>query len=373
MHTARRDSIIYGAATAVLLIALWDLRKVWEERNRRNENQRALDTLSSDDPSFADTLFLKRAHDFRLALVPPQQSNFRVVAIFVLENGQLVFGTNDEPSPNISMALCAERCALLKYRVTNCTEKVKAIYIVTDAETPVTPGTACREYMSGHPAVRRNTRIVMQSNILQSEPLIMSLAELHPCPSIFSGLDPKEQVKLGKSIRQSVRAQLEQFHVEGLSNQLLANLIKAAHQACDMDVRDSLHAIRYGAALAMESSRGDGTVEIIQASQVKALEYSSTLDAVCQLVPQLLSLTRKRTRNKDTPRVLGVVQVDQFGIPHGPFAQARAFLVENGYGDCPVILTTMKKNQAKNAKSALVQKVAARDLAPCVPEFRSTT
>ena len=362
---------MYGAATAASLIALWDLKKFWEERNRRKENQRALDALSGDDPSFADKFFLKRAHDFRLALVPPQQSNFRVVAVFVLENGQLVFGTNDEPSPNISMALCAERCALLKYRVTNCTEKVKVIYIVTDAETPVTPGTACREYMSGHPAVGRNTRIVMQSNNLQSKPLIMSLAELHPCPSIYSGLGPKEQVKLGESIQQSVRSQLGQCHVPDLSKRLLANLITAAHQACDMDVRDSLHPIRYGAAMAIETNKGNGTIEIIQASQVKALEYSSTLDAVCQLVPQILSLTRKRTEHKDAPRVLGVVQVDQFGIPHGPFAQARAFLVENGFGDCPIILTTMNEDQTKNDSSALIQVVAARDLAPRVPEFRS--
>jgi len=37
-------------------------------------------------------------------------------------------------------------------------------------------------------------------------------------------------------------------------------------------------------------------------------------------------------------RVEMVVQVDQFGILHAPFASARAFLVEYGHGDATVLV-----------------------------------
>ena len=369
--TAKKESIFFFVVIVASAVAVWKRRRIQEERALEVENQQALDALSRGFPSVADSLYLQLAHKYRLGLVPPQQSNFRVVAILLLEGGDQIFGTNDEPSPNISLAMCAERCALLKYRVLKRVERVKTIYIVTDADTPVSPGTACREYMSGHPAVGRDTRIVMQSKNMHSEPLVLSLAELYPFPSIYTGLNPRDQVKLGETIQQSVRIELEQLHVPRMPEPLLIRLVQAARQACEMDTRDSLHAIRYGAAMAIETDKSNGTVEILQASQIKALEYSSTLDAVCQLASQALSLTRKGAGQRDAPRVLAVVQVDQFGIPHGPFAQARAFLVEHGFGDCQIILTTTKARDAGNTAKTLVQTVAARDLAPFVPEFRS--
>jgi hypothetical protein len=274
--------------------------------------------------------------------------------------------------------MCAERCAFLKYRVEQLSRPVIAVYIVTDAGIPIAPGTACREYMFGHPATSPETRIVMQSREPESELLCLSLGELHPYVSIYSGLSPQEQISLGQRLQPAILLQLEHLHVLGLTRAELLKLVQAAQNACTQDFRDALHAVRYGAAVAIETVDillGIPKVEILQAPQIKALEYSSTLDAVSQLAAQVLA----RTRSQHTPRVLAVLLVDQFGIPHGMFAQARAFFVEHGFGDCQVLLTTMTTasamegngNDGDRLASACVRCIPARDLAPLVPEFRS--
>jgi len=361
-NAARRELIVLGVAAAASAAAIWKIIR---------SNKHFLNGPCSNDPTVIDNFYLERAHELRLSLKPPLQSNFRVVALFLLEDGKVVFGTNDEPSPNISLAMCAERCALLEYRVMKHTESVKSIYIVTDASSPVSPGTACREYMNGHPAIQRDTRIVMQSKDKSSHPLVMTLAKLHPFPSIYNKLDPEEQSNLGASIQQCVQMELEHLDVPELSRQQVLQLVKVAHQACGMDDQDSLHVIRYGAAMAIQTDSSNGTIEIIQASQIKALEFSSTLDAVCQLASRVLSLTSNEPGKKDAPRVLALIQVDQFGIPHGPFAQARAFLVEHGLGDCRVILTSIEGDLTTGkSKTPLVRCVVARQLAPFLPEFR---
>ncbi|KAL7542979.1 hypothetical protein ACHAXR_012437 [Thalassiosira sp. AJA248-18] len=92
------------------------------------------------------------------------------------------------------------------------------------------------------------------------------------------------------------------------------------------------HPIRYGAAVLFS----DGTVAI--ASQKVALEYGCTLDAVGQLAS---SIDRKAIQiEEDSPpcRPILLVQCDQFGIAHAPFAPGRAFLTERGYGDCKVLI-----------------------------------
>ena len=279
------------------------------------------------------------------------------------------------------MAMCAERCAFLKYRSSSKHKRaaVQTIYITTDSDTPTPPGTGCREYMYSHPATSPETRVVMQSKDPTSTPLILTLSELHPFPSIYGGgLTPSEQVALGENIQLQVRMELEQLQVPGLLSQpMLIRLVKAARSACALDSRDCLHAIRYGAAVAIQiddnNNGGTAKIEIRQASQVKALEYSSTLDAVCQLASQMLSLTgTSRSGGGDTNgRALAVVLVDQFGILHSPFAHARAFLVEHGFGDCAVILTTIRKGSSPpQDPKVVVQTVPAKDLAPFIPEFR---
>ncbi|KAL7548105.1 hypothetical protein ACHAWF_011392 [Thalassiosira exigua] len=100
------------------------------------------------------------------------------------------------------------------------------------------------------------------------------------------------------------------------------------------------HPIRYGAAVLFS----DDTVAI--ASQKVALEYGCTLDAVGQLASVI---DRKAIQvEEDSPpcRPLLLVQCDQFGIAHAPFAQGRAYLTERGYGDCKVLVHQRRSSPA---------------------------
>lgn len=349
-HNRGVDALVLFTASVLSCI-------VWRGAQQPNKNKTSSKEVSID-PLAADKYYLERAHDYRLKLTAPQQSNFRVVAILLLEDGNLIYGTNDEPSPNISLAMCAERCAFLRYRAQETSSPVKTVYIVTDSDTQVAPGTACREFMYGHPATTPETRIVLQSRDRQSEFSSYTLSELIPYPSIFAGMPPEEQLEWGKKHQSIARQQLATISIPGLPQSTAQKLIEAARNATDLDTRESVHAIRYGASIAISV---EGNVEILQASQVKALEYSSTQDAVCQMSFQVL----KKVHGNSSAKVLAVVQVDQFGIPHGLFAPARAFFVEHGFGDCNVILTSLEDGVPK------VRTVAAKRLSPLVPEFRS--
>lgn len=104
------------------------------------------------------------------------------------------------------------------------------------------------------------------------------------------------------------------------------------------------HPLRYGAAVLFS----DNTVAI--ASQKVALEYGCTLDAVGQLAS---IIDRKGIQiEEDGPscRPVLLVQCDQFGIAHAPFAPGRAYLTERGYGDCKVLVH--QKRQGKKANEA---------------------
>ena len=103
--------------------------------------------------------------------------------------------------------------------------------------------------------------------------------------------------------------------------------------------RAHAHPIRYGSAVLFS----DGTVAI--ASQKVALEYGCTLDAVGQLAS---TIDRKAIQIiEDSPpcRPILLVQCDQFGVAHAPFAQGRAYLTERGYGDCKVLIHQQKKEK----------------------------
>lgn len=295
-----------------------------------------------------DAFYLQQAQRLRLQLDPPRQSHFRVVALLLLENGTIVAGANDEASPSIAGAICAERAALLRYRSQLETLPIQAIYIVTDADRVVPPGTACREYLHGHPATGDETRIVLQSQHEHSRPWILTLPELHPYPSIYARMTVEEQVAFGSKHEELIERELEHVKIKGLFEDQVYRLLESAHQAALEDDLDVLHAVRYGAAVAVER---EAKVDILTAHQIKALEYSSTLDAVCQLASKL--------ERGDT--VLAWVMVDQFGIPHAPFCAARSFLTEQGYGQSLVILTT---------QALKVVVVEARELAPYTPIFR---
>lgn len=303
----------------------------------------------------SDKELLRRAQAIRRQLSPPRQSSFRVVAILLLDDGTTVVGANDEPGPWIGGAICAERAALLQLRTSSSRldQQVTAVYIVTDALQPVTPGMLCREFMRGSPHVNSSeTRIVLQSADEESLPEIHTLDELYPYPSIFEGKSVAEQLVISESQSRSIPDKLKRLKIPRISTKLLIEVYQAAKQAAQRDHAPILHPIGFGAAI---GCLVDDKVLIQNATQRKAIEYGSTLDAVTQLAPSILD-------PKESSSVAVVMQVDHFGTIHGPFASARAMLVEHGLEETLCLCTS-------NDGDDLVA-VPAKELAPYVPIFR---
>ncbi|KAL7467188.1 hypothetical protein ACHAXS_007444 [Conticribra weissflogii] len=101
-----------------------------------------------------------------------------------------------------------------------------------------------------------------------------------------------------------------------------------------------LHPIKYGAAVLFN----DGTVAT--ASQKTALEYGCTLDAVGQLAAEIIRKSMELDEDNPPCKPVLLVQCDQFGIAHAPFAQGRAFLSERGFGDCKILLHQERRGSA---------------------------
>jgi cytidine deaminase len=373
MRDETKELLLFGVSALSVLVAMHRNRQLRGPKKHRlriaNEMRTSSTSTSSTDSESSveqdDVVYLEQAHEMRLSLQKPQHSDFRVVALLLMDDGSIIEGANDEPSPTLAGSICAERGAFLRLRVQESLKgtkrQVKTVYIVSDAVKPIPPGTLCREYMYGHSACSPETRVVLQS-ALQKEhpwPWILTLRELYPYPSIYMGLNVKGQLQLGHLYANEHVQDDASLELSGLSQKNIEvdRLVQAAQKATEFDDRDVLHAMRYGAAAAILLE--DDTIEIVTASQRKAVEYGASLDAVTQLVPQLFKPDGTRQQ------VLAITLVDQFGVAHAPFAAARGFLVEHGFGDCVCILIARGENGKLYRKA-----VPANDLAPFVPHFK---
>jgi cytidine deaminase len=132
---------IFGASALSMLVALHRGRQCLRSSSG---SERSNKTVKQDD-----AFYLQQAHEMRLALQKPLHSDFRVVALLLMDDGSVIKGANDEPSPTLSGALCAERGAFLRLRVQELQlgtkRQVQTVYIVSDAIQPIPPGTLCRE------------------------------------------------------------------------------------------------------------------------------------------------------------------------------------------------------------------------------------
>mmetsp|Transcript_369 Transcript_369/g.864 ORF Transcript_369/g.864 Transcript_369/m.864 type:complete len:440 (-) Transcript_369:1717-3036(-) len=134
-------------------------------------------------------------------------------------------------------------------------------------------------------------------------------------------------------------------------------LVRLARDIAEKDSRSALHPLRYGAAVLYS----DGTTSL--AYQKKALEYGCSLDAVGQLAHDV------EEKGREGQRPVMLVQADQFGIIHAPFAPGRAFLSEHGYGDCEVAIHTNTSDSLKEGEPAEILVVKASDLTPAAPDI----
>lgn len=337
-------------------------------------------TFSSDEQEDLQDIAL--AHRYRLSLTTlPTQSSFRVVAIIFYQGSsvapmtnlpcpiadnrhdtrQYVVGTNDEPGGFIGGSLCAERAALVQLRFLPHVQ-VSKIVIVTDHEMmPISPGMLCREFMAGHAAVPWDVPIVLAGSGRCGDGWTCTkttLRQLYPHPSPYARLTASEANTLGKSLFEADLQQTTKYKTS-LPESSVRQLMAAAQKASHKDTRMGLHPVQFGAAVLFD----DDT--IVSEHQKKALEYGATLDAVSQLAPFI---------ERSNARPVALVQMDSRGVAHAPFAPARAYLSEHGYGDCRVLIHCYQHDDMSHDDTNITRfgelvDVALLELAPVAPDM----
>ena len=122
------------------------------------------------------------------------------------------------------------------------------------------------------------------------------------------------------------------------AQELILKAVQEARATCND--RLEFHPIQYAAAIKFDNGH------VYTASQRKTLEYGCSVDAITQMASLILT-------GGDGGGVCGggsgggsgsgsgrpklIVQVDQYGVIHAPFAAARAFLSEYGFGDLVIV------------------------------------
>ncbi|KAG6621430.1 Phosphatidylinositol class b [Phytophthora cinnamomi] len=298
--------------------------------------------LTPEDEHFLSLLEARRDKHFTRS---PLLSNFRVLALFSYEalDGQtadkFVVGANAECA-NIGGATCAERAAMAQLQLLPV-KRVRAIYIVSDSPQCLTPGTLCREFLLSSPLVTAETPFVSRAK--NCRPCVTTLKELYPFPSLYDRLPRAQVLPFARAFCSQFAAIAESKLQPQEGEEAVTPFVKTqlsrmtpdeqdvylkALDATEKDARDDLFPLRYAAG----TKFSDGDVRVTW--QHKTLEYGSSLDAISKLIP---FVEDKQQHNKQVkPEFL--MQVDQFGILHAPFARARAYFFEFGFLDVPVLV-----------------------------------
>lgn len=381
--------------------------------NNQNGEKSQLHThrsLSTQD--MADVIL---SHQYRLSLPSvPSQSSFRVLALLFYKdtsamnlsssskatshlppwvrqkvsdqggtlNGEnkatnfrtFIVGTNDEPG-YMGGAICAERAALVQLRFVPSFEITKLV-IATDSLAPIPCGMLCREFFAGHASVPwdldiistgcqcsrcglrdeelflQNTNECIDGYTEHSIPTLRTtIAELYPYPSPYTRLTSRESVALGEKYSESLEISKD---LNGLQEKA-KRLLELAIMEAKANVND-IHPIQFGAAAMLQDE------SIITSHQSSALEYGCTLDAVSQLVSQF--------KDEECGPVM-LVQADQYGIAHAPFAPARSFLSEHGFGETLVLLheTPHLNDASESMNEWRLKEVRVSELASNSPDW----
>ena len=159
-----------------------------------------------------------------------------------------------------------------------------------------------------------------------------TIGDLLPFPYIY-------RYTLRKSIVEKAESFGKTISTDGwTARQLLA--YQAACVAANGDTKAEVHPILFGAAVLYS----DNSIE--KAYLLKGLEYGCTACPVVQLLhecekrkhPKLLSPSFCLENGDEYPKAEVIVQVDQYGVAHAPFASARALLTEHGYDDVQILV-----------------------------------
>uniref|UniRef100_A0A7S4QQ05 Cytidine deaminase n=1 Tax=Alexandrium monilatum TaxID=311494 RepID=A0A7S4QQ05_9DINO len=268
---------------------------------------------------------VEAAHRLRRDYAPPRQSKFRVAALlrFTRQDGSMgtIGAVNAEPhDANIRGAICAERAALCRFQREEADRgsRVRRVVCVTDADAPIFPGPLCREFLTAtcEPDVE-----VVAAGTGDSKTLVQPLRELLPLPSIYRRGDQDSMKALGSKLGATAGAPA--------GGPLAAAYTAAVALARRQEAQAAVFPVLFAAAVVF----GDGRVH--SAAELKGIEYGCTVDAVSLLLPEML----RSREDVDMPSVF-IVQADNFGLAHAPFAAARSLLMEHGFGDVKVCAHT---------------------------------
>jgi cytidine deaminase len=276
--------------------------------------------------SASDDELIAYANTKRRALpCAPEQSFFRVYVLLIVrseDRNVIIEGTNAEQG-YIGGAICAERAALCEMRKYRDPIIVKVV-VVTDSDRPVSCGALCREYLSSHgnpatPLVFSNSDGTVVSHC--------ELGYLQPYPYVYRFCK-----------RDEVRQRAVDFSAACQNpseiSQQLGDLYAQAMSVTKLDDFETIHPIKFAAAVLF----ADGTVSV--AWFLPGFEYGCSLDPVSQLIHDCEK--KRANAHGDESKVLArpdiLLQCDQFGVCHAPFAQARALLTEHGYGDTRIVV-----------------------------------
>jgi len=236
---------------------------------------------------------------------------------------------NSEPCSLVG-SLCAERACLssLPSLATDLSQ-ILAVHIVSDSESPLTPGFLCREYMNtAFPLSVMDPAAVdvvlagvttagqIDWSTVKSAPL----SSYWPAPSIYTGLRVSSHsfASLSLCLPCSDAGSASTAAVSSLYDSLRA----LASSPVDLSIypSDASHKVKYAAGVAF----ADGTVAV--ARQIVGLEYGTSLDPVGRLAAGI------EAKCGESVSAVSVMIVDNYGGAHAPFGAGRAFLGELGEG-----------------------------------------
>lgn len=263
----------------------------------------------------------------RLAYTAPKQSKFRVAALlrFTRPDGSqgTIGGTNAEPhDANIRGAICAERLALGVFQREEAAKgsKIRRVVCATDCDAPIYPGPLCREFLTS--LCDADTEVVAAG--ANGDVATQPLRALLPIPSLYRRGDQDSMTALGERLGAAAGPPPEDLML-GLPEGSLGRAYAAAVAKARRQLKQkAVFPVCFAAAVCFEDGRVHSVCEL------KGIEYGCTVDAVSLLLPELL-----RSREEQL-RAVCVVQVDQHGLGHAPFAAARSLLVEHGFGHVAV-------------------------------------
>lgn len=278
---------------------------------------------AADDAAAAKALREVRAADdvataqaIREAYTAPAQSSFRVAAVIRFRRADGTEGTavgvNVEPhDANIRGAICAERAALCKFQHDEGPgSEITRVVCVTDSPKPIFPGPLCREYLTS--VCLPETEILAAGSADPFKFITASLRDLLPLSSAYCRLRVAKMKELAVALQDKVCAP---------ADSKLADVYHAAvKQARTQKAQESVFPIVFAAAVQFSNGR------VHAVSELKAMEYGCTVDAVSLLLPEML-----RVRAESGLAAVSVMQADQYGIAHAPFSAARTLLVEHGF------------------------------------------